>query len=219
MTFTRVATGAAAATSIAFGTHQTGDLLMIFGFNTVNTSVITVPSGWNFVHSNGTTGQSRVMAFKYAQNASETSGTWTNATHLMSYIARGTDGPIMIGDYSFAVTSGVTSASYGAIIQQRKRDGTAYVLGAAVTSAIDSTIDSTPPAGMTALVSALDGTRGECALHDTNGGVVSWSTTVAAIGGTAGTVTRYTVELFESLLILGGGAVYQHPGMTGGFRA
>ena len=64
-------------------THSAGNLLLCLAYNDGASTAVTLPSGWvdRYFAAVGGGGYIRV-GFKYAQSASETSGTWTNADQL-----------------------------------------------------------------------------------------------------------------------------------------
>jgi len=104
-----VAAGAAEADSISFAAHQENDIILIMAYRNTTTN-ISFPAGWDELSINLTTVSRRsVIATKRAASSSETSGTWTNASHLMYYIARPTDTHLIVGNVKSSSTNNSTT--------------------------------------------------------------------------------------------------------------
>jgi len=110
MSLTFVAADAVESDSITFGTHQAGDLITVLAYNIVG-DVITVPSKYDNVSASNFQAVSRrsAMGQFVATSSSETSGTWTDATHLSYYICRPTAGAYLIAGN--AARSGTNNAT------------------------------------------------------------------------------------------------------------
>ena len=183
---------ATGTTTATLPTHQTGDLLIGFAFREGDTTNPSVPSGWTAV-SNTLDGTlcSATVAYKYAASASETSGTWTNATSLICLVYRNvaTSGPLTLS----AVSSGTgTTITYPAISTWNS-PSLAWTLGLAGHGATDTSIE-TAPSGMTNRASKEDADCGVAA-HDTNGLTGAWSATDVAAGGTSDNWLAVTLRI------------------------
>jgi hypothetical protein len=104
-----VAAGAAEADSISLSAHQEHDIILIVAYST-GTTAIEFPAGYDQVSLNNTGVLRRsVIATKRAASSAETSGTFTNATHIMYYIARPADKHLFVANNSSANTNNSTS--------------------------------------------------------------------------------------------------------------
>ena len=81
-------------------THQAGDVLLGLGYNDAQTTLVALPTGWinRFNIAVGGAGYVRI-AYKYASNSSETSGTWTNADQLFMLSMRGDPNTILFPNW------------------------------------------------------------------------------------------------------------------------
>lgn len=90
-------------------THATGDLLLVCAANDGATTLPTLPTGWINLSSIGNNSIGLRFGYKYAQSASETFGTWTNADHVSMTVWRGSVNTIVYP--WFISTNGGTSTS------------------------------------------------------------------------------------------------------------
>lgn len=213
MAVTFVTAGAAAADSISFGTHQKDDYILIFAYNS-GTGTPSLPAGWTSRDSLGnSSGRSYNLAFTRAANASTTSGTWTDATHIGYAIYRSDSGKYLnVGAANRFSASSTTNLNYQLISALSMVTATrSFVLGFAGVTVFGSA--ATPPSGMTNRTS-IDSSGG-LAIHDTNGVVANWTTTQVATSATGTGVV--TLELFETDIDIaaGGGAAFQLVGGGG----
>lgn len=114
--FISSATGANSIASMP--SHQAGDLLLFFALRSGSTSLPTIPSGYTSITSvtrttGGLSPQALLAAYKIAASGSETSGTWTNATHLICQVYRPTTAntTISIGNTNTRNTDPVTTST------------------------------------------------------------------------------------------------------------
>lgn len=180
-----VSQATATTTSIStMPTHKAGDLLLMFAYRNNNNTAPTLPAGWTNITNTGGNTNSMRIAFKIAANASEASGTWTNATELNLHVYRNTSG---VGASDSRIGLG-TTLTYGGLTLQ-KTDGSSQVALFGGHRSTDTSI-STPPTG-----TVLRSNTARAAGFDTDGGVTSWSQqTVEVGGGSSGFVTG-SVEL------------------------
>ena len=102
MAISYVGSASAAATSVTLPAHVAGDLIYIFTFRNGSTTAPTIPSGWLPIAGGpGANTCSFRQGFRIARGASETSGTWTNATHIVAVVMRGTLGIGKFAPYEF----------------------------------------------------------------------------------------------------------------------
>ncbi len=191
MAISYVGSASSSTTTITPPTHQAGDLFLILAFRDGSSSTPSMPLDYTQIKTVTANSAGAMWAYKLATSASETGGTWTNATGLLLMVYRGTDNITPIGGSS-TNTAASTTVTYGAT-NMADTTGNSWVVGAAATRSIDTTIE-TPPTGMTNRLSLLDAVQ-EIAGHDTNGGVVSWPTRTVAIGGTSSGWAGFTVEI------------------------
>lgn len=142
----------------------------------------TVPT-WNSLGANGNNTNSSRFAWATGTGSS-TSGTWTNATHLVCLVFRG----CRIGASAGTGGSGA-SISYPALTLQRQ-DSTSWVAGVAGHRAATNVEGA--PGVMTNRTSV--GGNPESAGHDTNGGASGWSATSVTVNANSGW-RSWTAEL------------------------
>ena len=119
MAISRIGQATAQSSTITIpGTYAAGDLMVIVGTR-ANTTPATIPSGWVALATNGANGVSIVGACKYAQSASESAPTFTNAGILLCAVYRSSLGVVIP---SMGVSAqGATSATinYGSLASYR----------------------------------------------------------------------------------------------------
>jgi hypothetical protein len=99
-----------AATSITLPTHAVNDTILILAYRDGSSSALTIPSDFVVVHQSAVGGAGYlVAAFKVAKTTSETSGTWTNASHLIAMVFRGDANSLVFPE--FLSTQSATSAT------------------------------------------------------------------------------------------------------------
>lgn len=64
------------------GTHNAGNLFLAACTNDNSPTIPSRPSDWILLWSGGSATGATILAYKYAQSASEAFGTWTNADHV-----------------------------------------------------------------------------------------------------------------------------------------
>lgn len=165
MAITYISSAVSGTTAITtMPTHATGDLLLMWAYRTGSTSAPTIPSGWTTVSSGtggGGSSNAYALAYKVAASSSETSGTWTSATHLELQVYRG-QASLPIGASS--VTTGLSS-------------GTTITLPALTLNDTDGS----------SYVAAFYGHRTQFTPPTTNTTNLSYRNSVSSASGTAGT--------------------------------
>lgn len=211
MTVSFVGAASAEATSLTLPTHQAGDLIVMFAMRYGNAAAPTVPAGWNYrylSHRNGlTTIISLALSFKVAASNAETSGTWTNGTHLLSAVYRDDANYLVLGCPNVRTGTG-TLLTYNpktASAMNANLNGTAgammavatgYVLGLAAVHLNTAGID-TPPSGMTHRAMLTGATQGRLAIADTNAEVASFASATVTIAASADWLTN-VVEIIDT---------------------
>lgn len=179
------------STTATIPAHQAGDLILVFSYRDGNTTPPTLVSGFTNIHSSGTASNSSRLAYKLAASSSEVTGTWANATSTIVVIYRGVDQSNPIGGAS--ITGGTSTTINFPSLTMQVTDGSSWVAGFVGHRSTDTAIN-TAPAGMMYRYSVTDGTD-QAAFHDSNGGVTSWSSSNASIGGTSSGYSSVTVEI------------------------
>lgn len=184
-TITRVGsvTGTDSAT---LPTHQTGDLILAFAFRDGSTTLPTLPSGWTSLRTRTATTVSGRLAYKIAQSASETTGTWTNATACIFVVYRNANNDAIFQQYA---QSGGSSSN--AIVSY---SANAYWSNLAWTVAFAGSNSSvlaleTPPTGATTLVATFVNVVNEAASFDSNGVSASFATATVNLGTASAWIT------------------------------
>lgn len=171
--------------------HQTGDMLIVYAYRTIDATAITVPAGWTVIQSGAANTNADVVAFKIAASSSEVSGTWTNAEIIEMRCYRGASG---IGASSQTTTNTTSPASFTyQALALNNTSGSSWV-AASVGIKIATMAAETPPSGMVNRTNQT-GTNCELASHDTNGGVSSWA---GGAGGASGG-NRRRINVYEIL--------------------
>lgn len=208
MAISFISASAAEANSITIpgsGTYATGDILIIWAFNSTSTTAPTLPVGWTQVSPSGiNTGTlcSSACAYKIAASGSETSGTWTNASEIVCHIYRGqaTSTPLVNAG---AQTGTNATVNYSGIASMTG-PGTSWIVRFVGMTSINNS-PQTPSTGYTNR-SDINGLLAEAAGHDTNGTVATCSFQSVNTGGTAGNYITKTIELLADT----GGGVISH---------
>jgi hypothetical protein len=183
-----VSSATATTTSISsMPTHKAGDLLLMFAYRNNNNTAPTLPAGWTNITDTGGNTNSMRIAFKIAASASETSGTWTNATELNLHVYRNAGG---VGAFGAQNGSG-TTLTYGGLTLQNTNGSSQVALFGGHRST--NTAINTPPTG-----TVLRSDTARAAGFDTDGGVTSWSQTTVAVGGTSSGWVTGRVELLAN---------------------
>lgn len=137
ITLVGTATG---TTSATIPTHQAGDIIIAFAFRDGSATVPTIPTGWvGLIREQVSTTAACVAAVKVAASASETSGTWTNATSLIVAVFRASSGAICIG--GVVETEGTSNSINNGTVTMNNTDGTSEIV-TFVGSTVDINIES-----------------------------------------------------------------------------
>lgn len=83
-----VGSASAASNSVTLPAHQAGDLIYIYATRDGSNTWPTIPSGWLPIAAAGANSISSRQGFRIARGSSETSGTWTDATHIVAVVMR-----------------------------------------------------------------------------------------------------------------------------------
>lgn len=197
MPISRVGSASAEATTVTIPTgHRIGDLLIIFAFRDGSATNPTVPAGWTtLTNTTDGTSASVSLGYKIATSTSETSGTWTNTTHLQCIVYSGQrQSGQPVG--TFVAAAGTTSPStYSAVTL--KNNSASWICAFQGHVSVDTTTLSTPPTGMINLQN-LAGATSDSVSFDTNGPyttTTSYAANTVAPGGTAASWQTIMLEI------------------------
>lgn len=185
---------AAGTTSATYPSFQSGDIAVVFAFRDGSTTNPTIPAGITSITNtaDGTT-CSASIGWRRLVYTDTTTGTWTNASHVVCVVYRGCE-PFITPVGGGANGAGTTNTVTYTTLTMTRGNSTSWVIGFVGHRSTDTTVDSASISGMTARGGGVDATA-EAHAWDTNGGVASWASTNQTITGTAsGWITR-TVEL------------------------
>lgn len=184
---------ASGTTSATIPTHAIGDLIIARAFRDGNNNAPTIPSGENWVpldNSAGSNSNGAALACKVATSTSEATGTWTSATRLDVGVWRGFSGCGLVAVDGAASTT-VNYPTLGTLASPLNW-AVAFGAHRSTNTALENA-----PSGMTNRHTNVTGTD-EGAIHDTNGGVSSWSSTGVSVGGSSSGWRTHTIELVLS---------------------
>jgi hypothetical protein len=165
MAITRIGTSAIEGTTITIpGTYQAGDIILIYAYRSATTAP-SLPAGWTNIGTASAGATSYRLGWKLAASASETSGTWTNATGLVCWVGRGISTSKTPVGNSTGNTGTTATPNFGT--NTLLSNGGSWIVAFAANHSTTSTLE-TPPTGMVNRVD-LVGVADEYVCHDTNG--------------------------------------------------
>lgn len=178
---------ASGTTSIATPpVRQLRDIDLMWVFRSGSTTAPTVPSGWHLAPGGSGNTCFGSLYYRWVDDLSATSGTWTSASLIIWATYRGVLG---LGGSAASNATG-TSVSIPAITMIQGAGSLSLVVGAAghrTATALSA------PTGMT--VRATQGSAPIGAIWDTNGGVTSWSAQNSSAGAASSGHESITIEL------------------------
>lgn len=183
-----------------------GEIEVAWAFRTSAATAITVPSGWTSLLSATGNTCAGVLAYRFCpDNSNVASGTFTGATQLIIARYKGVKG---LGNVLGSNASG-TSVSYPGLTAVQTA-GNSWYLGAG--GHRTATNIGVAPTGMTNFAQVgASGSSFQSAMHDTNGGVSSWSTQSATVNASSGHESM-TLELLADN---GAWSIYNSSGSSG----
>lgn len=178
-------------------THAAGDLLLWFAYRDNSATVPTIPSGWVTRVSLSQSAGSLVIAYKYAASASESYGTWTNATQIFASVWRGDPNTLIFPNY--VSTSNATNTTINYAAQTANTFQTAAsdqaLVGWAANRNSANTLSS--PTGMTLAQSATDGSTWQTRLDYQLSRTTIWASQNVTVATSASWRT-FVLSLVES---------------------
>lgn len=200
MALARVGASSVEASSITLpGSFQNGDFAILLAYRTANTTAPSLPAGWTQAAGGSSIGSdSYLCGYKLVTSASDTSGTWTNATAVTCAIYRNiaTNKSLATmtansGRNQSAASATMSYGSFGIL----KEPSNSWLVALGATSSTVSNI-ATAPTNLTNQ-SNLVGASGQYVVHDSNGGSTTtggaYSASVAA--GATITYVNFTFEI------------------------
>ena len=213
MAISRIGQATAQSSTITIpGTYAAGDLMVIVGTR-ANTTPATIPSGWVALATNGANGVSIVGACKYAQSASESAPTFTNAGILLCAVYRSSLGVVIP---SMGVSAqGATSATinYGSLASYRAGvDANWYLAFAAQLNTANSL--ETAPTGVTNV--NFDSITGlKVALHESGNQLSNWAPSSPVLANSAA-YRSASVQIAEMAYTFPSGGGFRPVNIRGG---
>lgn len=217
MTIALQANSSALATTVSLGTHAVRDLIIIHASNHGSSTVPTKPSGWVTGYSASVAGGSIVVGYKHAQTTSETSGTWTNATHLFATIWRGGTNTLVVPEFAGANTGTSITPNYPAqSAGSFKTDAAniallAYILNSNTANTLAA------PGATTDLQSATDSSTWQAKQYYQLSRTTAWASTNSTQANSAFWRTLMLSLIESDLYGISSGGIFFRPGMSGGF--
>jgi hypothetical protein len=202
--------------SINIPSHQINDTLVFFVYRDNSTSAPTIPSDCQVVHQAvmGSFGYV-IAAYKIAATTSETSGTWTNASHVAVFVFRGDTNTLVLPEAFSTNSASTTTVTWGAQLagSLRTNQSELAILGFVAQRNTTNNIAAAPGA----MVNVLTGTNGanyQIAAHWDDARTTAWAAASVTVT-TAALYRTQTIGLFEQAFTsTGGGGVInptEHP--------
>ena len=183
MAISRIGQATAQSSTITIpGTYAAGDLMVIVGAR-ANTTPATIPSGWVTLTTNGANGVSIVGACKYAQSASESAPTFTNAGILLCAVYRSSLGVVIP---SMGVSAqGATSATinYGSLASYRAGVDANWYLAFAAQSNTANSLETAPTGATNVNFDSITGLK--VALHESGNQLSNWAPSSPVLANSA----------------------------------
>jgi hypothetical protein len=232
MTVSYVGATSAEATSVTLPSHQAGDLIVMWALRYGSTTPPLIPAGWNYRYlsqrAGGLASLGVAISCKTALSSAETSGTWTNATHLLAAVYRDDTDYLTLGCPNYrratvttlvynpklvATTVGNAEGSLGTAMSV----SSGWVLGLILTHLNTAGID-TPPTGMTHRHMLTGATQGRLALADTDAAVSSFTSASVTVAATTEYITNVVEIVDTGTPKASAGGLFVAGGLTGGMR-
>jgi hypothetical protein len=199
LALSRIGQGSVAAAS-GSPTVAAGDLVVVLAYNSAGTTIPSLPTDWTNINSAANSGGGTNCAARCGYRVAPTgglssTGTWTNATHLVWLILRGqkVSGPIG-GNAINGGNNAATTVTYPAVNLTGGQTGQ-WLLGMAGRATADNTL-ATAPSGMTNHTDIGAPTR--AAAHSTDDvRSTNWSATNVGTFGASAKFSAIVIEVLE----------------------
>lgn len=193
MAISRISSATNNGTTVTIGTHAANDLIIVFAYRDNNNSGPTLPSGWYGIFSGGGNSTGMTVGWRRATTASETSGTWTNASTLHAIVYRpGTD-KIIVPKYYSGSSGSSTSVSVAAQSAGTFETNSDDLWLAAFIAQRNSSngLDTAIWTGISNVTTSTDSSTWQAVVNDTNATrTTAWTAQTATVTNSAGWQTR-----------------------------
>ena len=213
MAISRIGQATAQSSTITSpGTYAAGDLMVIVGTR-ANTTPATIPSGWVALATNGANGVSIVGACKYAQSASESAPTFTNAGILLCAVYRSSLGVVIP---SMGVSAqGATSATinYGSLASYRAGVDANWYLAFAAQLNTANSLETAPTGATNVNFDSITGLK--VALHESGNQLSNWAPSSPVLANSAA-YRSASVQIAEMAYTFPSGGGFRPVNIRGG---
>ena len=213
MAISRIGQATAQSSTITIpGTYAAGDLMVIVGTR-ANTTPATIPSGWVALATNGANGVSIVGACKYAQSASESAPTFTNAGILLCAVYRSSLGVVIP---SMGVSAqGATSATinYGSLASYRAGVDANWYLAFAAQLNTANSLETAPTGATNVNFDSITGLK--VALHESGNQLSNWAPSSPVLANSAA-YRSASVQIAEMAYTFPSGGGFRPVNIRGG---
>jgi hypothetical protein len=211
MGISRISSATANDTTIAIGTHAANDLIVILSYRDNSATAPTVPGGWSYF-SIGANVTSFSIGWKRATSASETSGTWTNATTLHALVYRPGGDKIIVPKFlsQATATSATIAVSAQTLGSFEVNDDETWLLAFIAQRNASNSLDTASWTGLTNVTSSTDGSAWQAVVNDSNADrTTTWATANATVS-TSAVYRNFLLALQEvpTQSASGGGGAY-----------
>jgi hypothetical protein len=220
----RISSATNNGTTVTIGTHAPNDLIVILSYRDNNNSGPTLPSGWYGIFSGGGNSTGMTVGWKRATTASETSGTWTNATSLHAIVYRpGTDKIVVPKYYSGASASSVSvqvASQPSGTFESNSDD--LWLIAFIAQRNSSNNLETATWTGLTNVTSSTDSSVWQAVVNDTNATrTTAWGSQTATVTNSASWQTRLIglQEVPTQSASGGGGGLILSRAMNGGYSA
>lgn len=218
MTISLQGSADAAATSVSIPTHAVNDSIVFFVYRDNSTVSPTIPSDCVVIHQSamGSTGY-LIAAFKVAKTASETSGTWTNASHVMAMVFRGDPKSLVFPELLSTNTATSATVTFAAQTAGTLRTNAEDIALVGLVAQRNTTNDLTqPPGAMANIRSGGNGSTYQVAANWDDARTTAWASTSITVATSA--IYRTQVLGLSQVTYTSGGMIVPRP-MNGGYSA
>lgn len=189
----------AAANSVSITTPQAGDLILVWAFRKFSATAPTLASGYTSISTKSSSLVdicSARLSAKISNGTETSSGTWTNATHVVVAIYRGTKDTVATAIGGTAFNGNASNALLYGGLTLTDTSGSSWVAGFGGNVQSFAGMDGT----MTVLDTHRAGTSNYTNGLDTGNGVSSYAQESLSMAGTNDWVTG-TVELIAIMAV------------------
>nr|WP_234797256.1 hypothetical protein [Mycobacteroides chelonae] len=192
-----ISSAAAASSSVTIPTHSIGDLIVIFTLNPFTTTAPTAPSAggtvpsWTYIdNANSGSGSGCTTAYFKATATNTTTGSWTNASHIMAVVVRNQNASSPIGGH--AQQAGSSATTTAPAVTMTHTDGSSVLLHFHGHSNLGASGWDAAPTGYTRGATSGSGFQSGTALNYKN-----ITTSDGSVGQTGGQNTSYAAATVE----------------------